>query len=145
MAGFTSGLIIGLEIPLVVQFQWNPQKMTRTKDVQWAQLKPAGREAPIYHYGCGSAQIYTFEAEFSRSDNGSGYVASMIDALMSLTKPLVKGAGVNRPPLVQLILGSFISVQGVINNVSAVYGPLFHPSSLSPHDAKYNVTIHEII
>lgn len=137
---FLPGMIIGIEVPLVVAFQWNPLTVKRHKQNRWHPVSPAGREQPIYHFGAGGAQTYTFEADLSY---GRGSVSALIDSLFELMKPLVKGKSVDRPPLCQLVLGATINTTCFISKVDATYGPVWSALGLLPNQGKFNITVTE--
>jgi len=141
---FMPGMIIGIEGGGTVIFQWNPSTVSRKKDNDWARLEPAGREAPIYHFGCGKDHTYTFTADLSRENRGPSFVKGQVDSLFKFMEPSKKGQGLDRPPLVMLILGTFVNIQGFVQSVSAEYGPMYNPWTLSPYDAKFTITIVEV-
>jgi hypothetical protein len=122
-AQYTKGMIVPIDsVGQIVVFEWNPYELHNKKTVKWKGIHTAGREQPLYQYGCGEAQVISVSIEVSRWNNSDFFVQGFFDSLLELTKPLVQGAGVNRPPRVQLILGASINMTCFIDDVHVRYG-----------------------
>lgn len=141
-ANWTRGMIIGLEGGGRVRFHYNPHKVVTNKDTSWTQLKSAGREQPILQYGCGNPIYYELEIDLTRA-GGDNYVKQATETLLNMCRPLVRGAGVDRPPKVQLVLGSAITATCIVDSVTSQYGPLFS-MSLNPYMGKLTIRLLEI-
>lgn len=126
-----------------VQFYWNPQTIETNKDTKWNHLAAAGREQDILQYSCGAPIYYQFEVDLTRA-GGESYVKDTTEKLLEMCKPSVKGAGVDRPPRVKLILGQAINATCIIASVSSKYGPLYDPGSLNPYFGKLTLKLVEI-
>lgn len=123
MAPFTKGMIIPIDGsgPTVI-FQWNPYEVHVKKDVKWRGIHTAGREQPIFQYGCGEARVLSLSVEVSRYNNSDFFVQGFFDQLQALAVPSVFGMGVNRPTRVQAILGQSINMTCFIDDVHFRYG-----------------------
>ena len=141
MANQLPGMIIGIEFPVVIPFQWNPQIINVHKKPSWHKLYPAGAEGPVYHYGAGEPDTSSFLMDLSKSGGG---VANVMEALKQLTKPVVRGWGVKRPPLVSLVIGATIQQVGFIVDVKGAYGPIFDPRTYVALQGKVTVTFEEV-
>jgi hypothetical protein len=155
MANFTKGMIIPLEAfaePVV--FQWNPYEVHYDKVNKWAQLHPAGAERPIFHFGCGEARIISLSIEVSKHNNSDFFVKGWFDKLHKLTKPLVRGMGLNRPPEVQIILGGSLDAKAILKRVHFRMGShrgqqhhftyLAEPNMLLPKEGHVIIRAHEL-
>lgn len=140
-AGELPGMLIGIEMPVVFNFQWNPQIVNTVKKPHWHKLYPAGAEGPVYHYGAGEPDTMTFLMDLSSSRGG---VSSAFETLKLFTKPLIRGWGVKRPTLATLILGAEITRTGFVVNVTGAYGPIFHPYTFSAEQGKVTVSFEEV-
>jgi len=126
-----------------IRFYYNPETIRIIKSTDWAQLRAAGREQPILQYGCGSPIIVKFDILIRRKP-GDDYGKNLVQSLLRLTKPTVRGAGVDRPPIVTLDLGEAIRLQScIIARVEPELGPLFSPDDLTPYLGKVHVEIWE--
>lgn len=140
-AGELPGMIIGIEMPVMIFFQWNPQIINTKKNPHWHKLYPAGAEGPVFHYGAGEADTMTFLMDLSASKGG---VANAMEQLKLLTKPTIRGWGVKRPTLVSLILGAEITKTGFIVGIQGAYGPIFHPHTFRAEQGKVTVSFEEV-
>jgi hypothetical protein len=123
-------------------FQWNPHKTSMDVKIPWNQLRVAGREQPIQQFGCGEAQTLDIEFDLSRMNRGDGWVMSASKKLFNLKKPTV-GGFIKRPPKCQLIFGKAFTFTCFVTNVHVDFGPLFHPTSLLPYNAKVKMSFRE--
>jgi hypothetical protein len=154
-ANWTKGMILPLEgFGSPVVFQWNPYEMHLDKTNKWAALHPAGGERPIFHYGCGEARIISLSIEISQHNNSDFFVKGWMDKLHKLTKPLVKGSGISRPPQVQVIIGGHLDCTAIIKRVHFRMGShrgqqhhftyLAEPNMLLPRDGHVIIRMHEL-
>ena len=134
------GLLIGIEVGIVIPFQYNPKTVKKNRQANWSRVSPIGSHIPYAHFSNGNAFIYKFNADLTW-DKGS--VGGFIDGLMLLTTPMQFGEGVSRPTTVQLIMGQDINASGIVTNVEANYGPYFGPM-LDTRNATYSVTFEEV-
>ena len=129
MGLYTQGMIIpypsdDAEVGIIT-FEYNPYEIHLDKEVQWAKVHVAGRDQPYMHFGCGEVQKLTLAIEVNKSNNSDFFVKGFMDDLNKLTKPTVQGAGMTRPPRVQLILGAHFGDSGdvfVVKRVHVRYG-----------------------
>lgn len=144
MANVTRGMIIPIDGGgSVVRFQWNPKEVQSAVQAEWAVIKTAGSEQPFLQFCNGEAPTLQFDLEYSRSDNNDGFVLAQVQAIQRLTKPLVKGASMSRPPLVKFVMGSLPRPTCIVKQANAVFSGLFHPTSLLPYEAKVSVILWE--
>lgn len=142
-ARWLHGMLIGIEGGGRVRFHYNPSSIKTNKTPAWNKLKAAGREQSILQYGCGEPIYYSFEVDLTRA-GGDGYPRQAVETLLEMCRPTVKGAGVDRPPKVQLILGNAVNATCVVDSVEGDYGPLFSPQSLDPYLGKLSIKLVEI-
>lgn len=142
MSRWAQGSIIGIEYPAIVRFYFNPATISIGKSPAWGRMEAAGREQPIIQYGCGEARTFNFELKLTRAA-GAGYVRGTVESLLELSKPLVRGIGVDRPPSVRLILGVALKAVCVIDHVDGEYGPLFNPVTLEPYQGSISIALTE--
>lgn len=140
MPNWTKGKIIGQEGGGTITFYYNPQTIETTKSTKWNHLPAAGREQALIQYGCGGPTSYHFDVDLSRT-GGEQYVKDTIEKLVKLCYPTKKGAGVDRPPKVQLILGDALSQTCVMDEVRGKYGPIYDPQSLNPLTGKVTLKL----
>ena len=127
-----------------IMFQWNPAQISGPNvKPKYAEIEVAGREVPYLQYSNGSTITYTFDLDVSRGDNGPGYVKGVVEALSELTRPTIRGQGMNRAPRVLFIFGSLFSKVCVIAEVSPVYKGLFNPLTLDPYEAMVHIVLNE--
>jgi hypothetical protein len=120
---FTKGMIIPIDGgggPVV--FEFNPYEVHINKIVKWHPQYAAGREMPYWHHGCGESRVVSFSMELSRDNNSNSFVKSFIDSVLALTKPTVKGAGLDRPPKCQAILGASLTLTCIVHDVKVRFG-----------------------
>ncbi len=142
MANYIQGMLIP-ENGDPVWFQWNPNTVSEDKHVKYAQLHVAGRDTPIFQFGCGEAKRYDFILELTTADKGDDFVARQCKSLLKMTEPSVKGAGVDCPPAVTFRLGDLLDVKCKIEQIKAIYEPPFFPDSLNPKFGKAHVKLAE--
>lgn len=141
MIDHTKGMIVA-ETGEVIVFQWNPNQIQGpTSQSEYARIATAGRKLPFYQYSNGSASSISFEIEWSRYDNTGSWVKDQVDKLNNLTRPTIRGAGISRPPRIQLILGNFLYETCVLISVEPQYSEPFEPTSLNPHNARVGLTL----
>lgn len=129
---FTRGMLIPLDGEAsVITFQWNPKNVMQDKAIKWNHLKVAGREQPFQQYGCGEPDKYVFPFSVSRSNNGPDFVKFVQEELLKYTKPTAGGT-VKRPPLCQLILGTYLNIMCIVVDVRFQTQEFFDPINLMP-------------
>ena len=122
-SSYTKGLIIPVEINLApVVFQYNPYEFHIDKDIKWKGVHTAGRDQPYLEFGCGEPRRVTFGIEVSKYNNSDFFVMGFIQTLLELSRPSVRGRGVNRPPRVQVILGASYNETCVIDDIKIRMG-----------------------
>ena len=142
---FTRGMLIPLDGEAsVITFQWNPSQVIQDKKIKWNHLKVAGREQPFQQYGCGEPKIYMFPFTISRSNNSPNFVMMVQDQLMEYTKPTAGGT-VKRPPLAQLILGSYLNLKCIVRDIKTQNTEFYDPINLLPTSAEVVVTVEEYL
>lgn len=128
-----------------VQFQWNPNGIVGpSAQATWSPIAVAGREFPYLQYASGQQSNIQFDLIYSTADDAGSAVAEAFWALNALTTPISRGMSYSRPPLVMLILGSFLRELCVVCEVRPNFtigtGPYFE-SSLLPAEAKISVNL----
>jgi hypothetical protein len=126
-----------------VSFEWNPNIVNEHAHIKWNQMHVAGRDTPIFQFGCGEATRYDFILELSENGRGDDFVAKQCKALIAMKHPTIKGAGVDRPPSVTFRLGDLVNMKCVIEDIKAIYEPPFFPDSLNPKFGKAHVKLAE--
>lgn len=142
---FTHGMVIPLDGSLTSQpisFQWNPLTIKEDRGVNWAHLEPIAREQPILQFSIGQARVISFEMDVSEPGGAGMSAKRYIEQFLELTKPTV-GGNVKRPPILRLILGEAFLMTCVLTNVANEYGPIYHPETLGPQQAKIRLTFTE--
>jgi len=137
------GSMIG-EDGTVITFFFNPSTIKISKNTKWNELKAAGREQGVLQYGCGDPRSFEFELKLTRTP-GDNYPKSVVEKLFKMTKPTIRGAGVDRPPKVRLNLGNAVKTECIIDSIQATYGPLFNPRDLTPWLGGVSVKLTEIM
>ena len=138
---FTRGMLIPLDGEAsVITFEWNPHTIVRDKKIKWNHLKVAGREQPFQQYGCGEAELFMFAFTISRSNNTSNFVQMVQDQLLEYTKPTAGGT-VKRPPLAQVILGSYLNLQCIVRDIKFQMVEFFNPIDLLPTSCEAILTV----
>lgn len=142
---FTRGMLIPLdgEAP-VITFQWNPQNIISDKKIKWQHLRVAGREQPFQQYGCGEARVFMFAFSISRSNNAPNFVKMVQDQLIEYTKPTAGGT-VKRPPLAQLILGTYLNLRCIVRDIKFAQQEFFDPVNLLPTACESILTVEEYL
>jgi hypothetical protein len=131
-SSFTKALIIPLEsgAPPIV-FQYNPYEFHIDKDIKWKGIHTAGRDQPLLEYGSGEARRISIGFEVSKYNNSDFFVIGYMQSLLELSRPLVKGRGVNRPSRVQLIIGASYNETCVVDDIKIRMGS--HKGQTSHH------------
>ena len=143
-ANFAQGMIIDDEGGGgAISFEWNPATVQIDKKIKWNQMHAAGCDIPYIQFGCGEARRLTFELDLSRSSMGDGYVKDQIQKLLKLSKPSVKGSGVDHPPKVTVKMGSALTFKGYVEHVIGHHGLLANPSSLEPYEGRCKIVLIE--
>jgi hypothetical protein len=138
---FTRGMIIPLDGDAsVITFQWNPKSVMQDKSIKWQHLAVAGREQPFQQYGCGQPHKYVFPFTVSRSNNGPDFVKWVQDELLKLTKPTAGGT-VKRPPLCQVILGTYLNIKCIVTDVRFQSEEFFDPINLLPTSCEAVISV----
>lgn len=126
-----------------VRFYYNPATISISKNNRFAQIRAAGREQPILEYGCGGATTVHFSIILRRIP-GEDYSTQIITQLREMTKPKIKGAGVDRPPVLTLDLGEAIRLEKCyLTQLKPKLGPLFNPTDLKPYTGEVEVGLTE--
>ena len=142
---FTRGMMIPLDGDAsVITFQWNPNTIVMDKKIKWQHLKVAGREQPFQQYGCGEARIFVFAFTISRSNNAPNFVKMVQDQILEYTKPTAGGT-VKRPPLTQLILGSYLNLQCIVRDVKFQQVEFFDNINLLPTSCESVLVVEEFL
>ena len=142
---FTRGMLIPLDGDAdVVTFQWNPKSVIIDKEIKWQHLRVAGREAPFQQYGCGEVRKIIFPFTISNYNNGSDFVMTVHTSLLKFTQPTAGGT-VKRPPLVQLILGSYLNLQCFVRSCKFQSEEFFSPQTLYPSSCDALLTLEEVL
>lgn len=142
---FTRGMLIPLDgDAAVVTFQWNPKSVIIDKEVKWQHLRVAGREQPFQQYGCGEVRKVILPFTISNYNNGSDFVMTVQNALLQYTKPTAGGT-VKRPPLAQLILGSYLNIQCVVRSCKFQSEEFFDSMNLYPSSCDALLTLEEYL
>lgn len=142
---FTRGMIIPLDGEAsVITFQWNPMGVLQDKKIKWNQLRVAGREQPFQQYGCGEARVFIFPFTISRSNNAPNFVQMVQDQILAYTKPTAGGT-VKRPPLAQVILGTYLNLQCIVRDVKFQATEFYDPINLLPTSCQAVVTVEEYL
>ena len=129
---FTRGMLIPLDGDAsVITFQWNPKSVIIDKEIHWQHLRVAGREQPFQQYGCGEVRKVVLPFTISRYNNGLDFVMNVQTELLKYTKPTAGGT-VKRPPLAQLILGSYLNMQCIVRAIKFQSEEFFDPIGLMP-------------
>lgn len=144
MSQFIRGMIIPIEGGGgSIRFQWNPRDLGGfTSHAEYAVLKVAGRETPFLQFACGDVRQLDIELEFSKGANGDGYVMAMVESIQKLTRPLIRGATLHRPPRVMWIFGDMPKKRCVITKADPKFSGPFSPS-LSPQQARVSMSLLE--
>lgn len=144
MNQFIRGMIIPIEGGVSpIRFQWNPRELQGFgARAEYAVLKVAGREAPFLQFACGDVRQLDIELKFTKGGSDDGYVMGMVNALQQLTKPLVMGATLHRPPRVMWVFGEMPKRRCVITRADPRFHGLFS-STLAPHEATVSLTLLE--
>ena len=138
---FTRGMIIPLDgNASVFTFSWNPNTIVEDKKIKWNHLKVAGREQPFQQYGCGEPEIFMFAFTVSRSNNPPNFVKMVQDQLMEYTKPTAGGT-VKRPPLAQVILGSYLNLQCIVRDIKFQQIEFYDSVNLLPTSCEAVLTV----
>lgn len=151
---FTRGMIVPIDgAANIVTFEWNPYEVQIIKDTHWRGIHVAGREQPVFQYGCGEAQKVVLAIEVSQTNNPDFFVRGYFDTLTDLARPYVIGMGVNRPTRVQLILGDDLNMCCFIERLGFRYGShrgqthhhtyLAHPDTLYPREGHVVIDLME--
>jgi hypothetical protein len=85
-----------------------------------------------------------FPFTISRSNNGPNFVMMVQDQLMEYTKPTAGGT-VKRPPLAQLILGSYLNLKCIVRDIKTQNTEFYDPINLLPTSAEVLVTVEEYL
>jgi hypothetical protein len=142
---FTRGMLIPLDGDAsVITFQWNPNAIIQDKKIRWNHLKVAGREQPFQQYGCGEARIFIFSFTISRSNNSPNFVKMVQDQILEYTKPTAGGT-VKRPPLAQVILGSYLNLQCIVRDIKFQQVEFFDPINLLPTSCEAALVVEEYL
>lgn len=141
---FIRGMIIPIEGGIAaIRFQWNPRELRGfTAHADYAELKVIGRDTPFLQFSSGQVKQLDIELEFSKGSNGDGYVMGMVNSVQELTKPLVKGATLHRPPRVMWIFGEMPKKLCVITRADSHFSVPFS-ATLDPQQARVSLTLLE--
>ena len=125
-----------------VRFQFNPHRYDGPTAVAgWDQVKVAGRDQPWLQFSCGETTV--LKVDIKLSSDGGASVKDQVDALTAFKRPTVRGAGVNHPPRLKLILGSFVRLNCVLKEVSPSFGHPADPATLMPYHGDLTLTFWE--
>ena len=143
----------GVIIPIdggggVIRFQYNPDTVNGpSAQAKWAQIEVSGREFPYLQYSNGNVSQIRFDLIFATRDDSGASVKSRWQSLNSLTIPSSRGGGLSRPPIVMLILGTFLRERCVVAEITPYFrigrGPNF-ADSLLPDQARIGITLWRI-
>lgn len=143
MQSFTQGQIIPLSgLIMPIRFQWNPREINGpTAMSTYATMKVAGRQFPYIEFSNGEQSSIRFDLEYStRSDNGAMVKANYL-ALNALTMPVISGRSMQQPPMVMLILGSFLRERCIVTEVTPNFSKVFDSQTLLPHHARISINM----
>jgi hypothetical protein len=145
MSNFIRGMILPIDGGIPVPFQWNPRDINGpSAQATWSPIAVAGKEFPYLQYASGQQSNIQFDLWWNtESDSGAAVVAAFW-ALNALTTPIPRGMSYSRPPIVMLILGSFLRELSVVCEVRPNFvigtGPYF-ANTLLPAEAKISLNL----
>lgn len=116
-------MIIPLETgvqPII--FQYNPYEFHIDKDIKWKGIHTAGRDQPYLEFGSGEARKISIGFEVSKYNNSDFFVMGYMKSILELSRPIVRGMGVNRPTRIQLIIGLSYNETCVIDDIKVRMG-----------------------
>jgi len=142
---FTRGMILPIDGGIPVYFQWNPHDISGPgAQATWSPIAVAGRELPYLQYASGQQSNIQFDLWWSTTTDSGAAVTAAFWALNSLTTPIPRGMSYSRPPIVMLILGSFLRELSVVCEVRPNFvigtGPYF-ANTLLPAEAKISLNL----
>jgi hypothetical protein len=144
-ASFIRGMILPIDGGLPVQFQWNPHDINGPgAQATWSPIAVAGREFPYLQYASGQQSNIQFDLWWSTESDHGASVTAAFWALNSLTTPIPRGMSYSRPPIVMLILGSFLRELSVVCEVrpNFIIGTgMNFANTLLPAEAKISVNL----
>ena len=145
-AGFIKGMILPIDGGAgPVTFQWNPEGiMGPSAQASWSAIAVAGREFPYLQYASGQQSNIQFDLWWSTVSDSGAAVTAAFWMLNALTTPIPRGISYSRPPLVMLILGTFLREISVVCEVRPNFiigtGPYF-ANTLLPAEAKISLNL----
>jgi len=123
---FAKGMISipeGKKIAKNIEFQYNPEEIEKSRDINWAVRGAPGEDKPTLHYVGGSLETMPlrliFDDDIDELDikylktNFPAKLFEVIEWFTSLTKPVDE---LDRPPIIKVNFGSF-GIIGVITNL----------------------------
>jgi hypothetical protein len=146
MNAFVKGQIIPIEGDAAsVQFDFNPKQIDGPEaKAGWDVMKVAGAEHPILQHSCRDPVKLGFTLQIVFWGGSQSQVEDQVERVLDLTAPSVRGAGVNHPPRVKLILAGFKKRRTcVVESVKPLYSKIMAPFTATPYYAEVTITFLE--
>lgn len=126
----------------VIPVMFNPEKITTTKSVQYAEIGVPGIDEPVQQFVRGKTEVFTMDLFFDTTHHGFDLGAVPVHIL---TRPFYELAKVqprtHAPPRIRFIWGVGLMFEGVVEQVRREF-TMFSPIGI-PVRATLSVTIRQ--
>jgi len=128
-----------------------PDEIEEGVEAEYQEQTIIGRSAPIEGYSATGARTLSFSFTLFPTESGDpesvikAEVFDMVMWLRSFVYPEYKGNFMFPPHRLQVIMGSFLNVVGIMKSAPVTWMKPFDPSTLFPHQAQLNFELTETV
>jgi hypothetical protein len=131
-----------------LSFYWIPEEISEEVSANWEEITIIGRSAPIHSYAGTGPRTISVELQFVADGTGDSVEAEVhtkVQFLKSFTYPEYIANNLKAPHRLQLIIGGFLNVVGIIESADVTWRAPFEVETLFPMVATFPLTLKETV
>lgn len=129
-------------------FYWIPEEITEEISCEWEEVTIIGRSAPIFSYSSTGPRTINMELHFIADGTGGSVeedVHRKIQFLKSFTYPEYLASNIKSPHRLQLVVGGFLNIVGVISSANVTWKAPYEIDTLFPMFAIFPLNLQETV
>lgn len=128
-----------------IDFFYIPGEISDSVNADWQEHTIIGRSSPLHFYGSTSARTIQLELNFVAETNAFEEVFQKVAWIQSLKYPEYRGKYMRPPHRVSLIIGRFISLDGILKTADVTWRAPYDSETKFPMLAVVNLSIEEAV
>lgn len=141
------GKLIDVEDNKGLDFVHIPDEITESTSSQWKiQGDIIGRSAPLFGYASTGERLVSYQLTLFADIDAETQIKNTVAWLRSFMYPVYTSANVMFPPhRIRLVLGSFLSITGIMEGIDCTYRAPYEKGTLIPMYAEVPIQIKEVL